>query len=786
MLASACLLSPLFAEEPSNRSSSAAGASTPSAVSTQEAHELLLKGDESYNGGRYGNAVEAYAGAFDLLEDTPATSELRVAARDRYVQASIEHARALVKKGDLAGAKVAVDKVLQPDVSPDDPGARAFRADLDDPIRNNPAMTLEHGKNVDQVRRTLYTAEGAYNLGKYDAAKAAYEDVLRLDPYNSAARRGLERLASAKSDYSRSASDHARAEMLADVASAWELPLTPIPVDPSLISTPGQAGDITFIPVSRRLDQIVIPQVALEQATISDAIDFLRIHASSDNAPGGPINFNLNLGEPEKAAEINALRFDLRVSNTPLSQVLKYVTEMTKTSYTTDEYSVIIQPLGGDATRLITRSFKVPPGFLANLSQGASTPAASADPFAAAPAAGGGLLAQRLGVREALTMQGVPFPDGASVALNAQTNTLRVTNTDANLETIARIIESISEAEPINVITRVTMIRTDQRNLEELGFDWVIGGAGLDGDRFTLSGGSRSSGGDLSDVPVALPPGGNIRPLTAGNRSGTTALDGSAIDEIIAAGSDRSTPLNRAPGIFRVTGVFDGYQSDMLMRGLSQKTGIDLMTSPSTVTRNGQASSVRVVREFIHPTEYEPPEVPQTISATEIYLNGVYIGSEGNDSFPVTPATPTAFTMKEVGVVLEVLPTADASKRYIEVVMKPSITDFDGFVNYGTPIDMPVGTGTSRVTDNAILMPVFSVQRVDIPTLSVADGSTIVVGGLLRQNLQSVEDKTPIMGNLPVVGRLFQSKIHQPTSTAIIFMVNVQLVDPTGRPFREQ
>ncbi|WAC21214.1 type II and III secretion system protein [Luteolibacter sp. SL250] len=786
LLATACLLSPLFAQGPSDVSGLAARELAKRGTSTQEAHELLLKGDESYNAGRHGDAVEAYAGALSLLPDAPTTAELRSAARERYAQASVEYGRTLVKKGDLAGAKAAVDKVLQPDIAPNDPGALAFRADLDDPIRNNPAMTVDHGRNVDQVRKLLYTAEGAYNLGKYDQARSTYDDVLRIDPYNSAARRGLERLAAAKSDYQRTATDQARAEMLGQVEGAWELPLAPLPVDPALPGQLGQTADTTFVPISRKLDQIIIPKVSLEQASISDAIDFLRIQVSANEGTAGTINFNLNLGEPDKAAQINALKFDLQLNNTPLSQVLKYVTDLTRTHYTTDDYSVIIQALGGDATRLTSRSFKVPPGFLASLSEGASTPAASADPFASTPAAGGGLLAKRLGAQEALAMQGVPFPDGASATFNAQNNTLRVTNTETNLDTIARIVESISEAEPVNVITRVTMIRTDQRNLEELGFDWTLGGVGFDGDRYTLSGGSQGSGDDLFDVPVTIPPGNSLRPITAGNRSGATAIDGNAIDDLINMGSDRTLPANRAPGIFRISGVFGGNQANMLMRGLSQKKGVDLMTSPSTVTRNGQASSVRVVREFIYPTEYEPPEIPQTISSTEIYLNGVYVGSEGNNSFPVTPATPTAFDMREVGVILEVLPTADANKRFIEVVMKPSITDFDGFVNYGTPINMPSGSGSIRVTDNSILMPVFSTQRVDIPTLSVADGSTIIVGGLLKQNLQSVEDKSPVLGNLPVVGRLFQSKAHQPVSTAIIFMVNVQLVDPTGRPFRQQ
>ena len=128
------------------------------------------------------------------------------------------------------------------------------------------------------------------------------------------------------------------------------------------------------------------------------------------------------------------------------------------------------------------------------------------------------------------------------------------------------------------------------------------------------------------------------------------------------------------------------------------------------MTRSGQASNVEIVREFIYPTEYEPPELPNSVGS-----------SFGGDATPVTPATPTAFEKKEVGITLEVLPVADANKRYVDVTLNPSFTDFDGFVNYGSPINSTTQDAfgnpvTAKVTENAILMPVFSAQKAEHPT----------------------------------------------------------------------
>ena len=153
----------------------AAGAAAPReearrSVAVQEAQELLLKGDEAYTVGRFSDAVEAFAGARDLIPDAPRSAELRAAATDRYAQAAIEQGKILSRKGDMDGAKSLLDKVLAEGVAPRHAGALAFRAQLDDPIRSNPALDVEHARDVDEVRRLLYTAQGAFDLGKFDEA----------------------------------------------------------------------------------------------------------------------------------------------------------------------------------------------------------------------------------------------------------------------------------------------------------------------------------------------------------------------------------------------------------------------------------------------------------------------------------------------------------------------------------------------------------------------------------------------------------------------------------------
>jgi general secretion pathway protein D len=57
---------------------------------------------------------------------------------------------------------------------------------------------------------------------------------------------------------------------------------------------------------------------------------------------------------------------------------------------------------------------------------------------------------------------------------------------------------------------------------------------------------------------------------------------------------------------------------------------------------------------------------------------------------------------------------------------------------------------------------------------------------MLKQEVTDVDDKTPILGDIPLVGRLFQSEANSTRSVAVLFLVNVELLDPTGRPYRER
>jgi len=767
-------------------------------AATEEAQMLLHKGDEAYVAGRYADAVEAYAGAREIIPDAPVSAELRMAATERFAQASVERAKELSRKGDVSAAKVTVDKVLTKEVAPNHAAAQVLRAQLDDPIRTNPALTGEHAKDVDQVRRLLYLAEGAHDLGKFDESIRHYEGVLRIDPTNIAARRGMEKVAAVKSNYAKSGLDHTRAEMLGQVDAAWETPLSAPEQSVGLGDFSAPSGPSTEVTVAAKLKRILIPRIALEQATLDEAVEFLRVKAAEgDITEMRPtdkgVNITVNLGPPdsEQAKRIRDLRFDLMLSQVPLATALKYITDLTRTTFTTDDFSVVIRPAGSASDEMLARNFVVPPGFLTSLGADSVAAQAPEDPFGPAPA-GGGLLATRLSAQEVLAKQGIAFPEGASAIYNAASNTLRVVNTSTNLDLISQVVDAANQTEPVMVSVKVTMIRSQQTNLKELGFDWLLTPVSVGSDGF-LSGGSigNTPGRKASDFTGTVPglpsnPTAVVNPglITNGLRSGDQGISrSSSIDELLANPNRASQSSAVAPGILAITGMFTDGDVSMIMRGLNQKKGVDVMAQPSTVTRSGQSSNISIIREFIYPTEYEPPEIPNSTGG-------------GSSVSPATPATPTAFEKRDVGITLEVLPVADANKQYVDITLAPSLVEFDGFINYGSPIQTAVSSGivgglteiTNSVltlSENTILMPVFSTRRTNTQ-LTVADGATIAVAGLVSEKVEKIEDKVPVLGSIPWIGRLFSTTASRPSSSVVIFLVRVELMDPTGRPYRNR
>ncbi|MEO5914774.1 MAG: tetratricopeptide repeat protein [Luteolibacter sp.] len=200
--------------------------------------------------------------------------------------------------------------------------------------------------------------------------------------------------------------------------------------------------------IVEKLRRIVIPRIDFEDATVEEAIDFLRLRAAEldvtepDPAKKG-VNFVIRLPRllaagtadagttptaPDAASDPGALRVkELRLRNVPLAVALKYICDQTKLRFKVDDFAVTLVSPSEEDKDLFTRTFNVPPDFASSLDSGSDGGKAAAPPTARRP------------IMELLKSAGINFGEGSSVTLTSS-GTLLVTNTPSELDKIEQLV----------------------------------------------------------------------------------------------------------------------------------------------------------------------------------------------------------------------------------------------------------------------------------------------------------------------------------------------------------
>jgi len=69
--------------------------------------------------------------------------------------------------------------------------------------------------------------------------------------------------------------------------------------------------------------------------------------------------------------------------------------------------------------------------------------------------------------------------------------------------------------------------------------------------------------------------------------------------------------------------------------------------------------------------------------------------------------------------------------------------------------------------------------------VTVYDGATVVMGGLTRDEVKTISDKVPVLGDIPGLGRLFRSEGETRLKRNLLIFVTANLVSPGGSPARQ-
>lgn len=761
----------------------------------EDATALLAEGDLLASEGSLEGAMVSYSEAVQTLPLAPATKELRGAAVERFSEVSVRRARELQEEGYAQEAIRFLEAVIEQEMNPGYEPARELLADFADPEIVNPARTPEHVRDVAEVESLLLLAGDLANSGQYDLAKNSYQRILRIDPYNSAARKGMLRVDEIKNRYLQDARAQTRANALAEVDASWESSLPPVSNNLGrLFGAREGPEDRQAVSVSEKLTRIVLPKVQFIDVTLAEAVEFLSLQSRQyDTTTPDSDRKGVSIvvaGGPD----FSGAKVTLDVRGVPLDEVLRYVADQAGMRHVVERYAVRLVPLGAVTEGLVTRVFRVPPDFIQSASGQGDAGGAAIDPFAPVDQGSGGVgqLRKRLGAREFLENRGIAFPEGAAADFSPGTSTLMVRNTQDAVDLVETLVDQARSRQPKQVEIRVTMLEIRQDTLGELGYDWLVAPFNVGGSEKVFGAGGVSGNSDSvlagGNYPFQTPDGSIIgqQPITGGLRGLSELQRLRSVDNLLGTGSI-STAAGESPGVFAVAGVFTDPQFQVVMRALSQSTGTDLMTAPRTLAKSGQRAKIELIREFIYPTEFDPPEIPESVGVLTVDsgIGGITDDATfavGDGFAPITPATPTAFEARSLGVTLEVEPVIGEDNRTVDLNIVPEFVEFLGFIDYGSDITQvsQASGGNPIVTQNDILQPIFRKNALST-SVTVWDGHTIVIGGLLSEEAKQIEDDVPLLGSLPGFGHFFRSQASDIIRRNLVFFVTVNIVDPGGK-----
>jgi type II secretory pathway component GspD/PulD (secretin) len=353
----------------------------------------------------------------------------------------------------------------------------------------------------------------------------------------------------------------------------------------------------------------------------------------------------------------------------------------------------------------------------------------------------------------------VNFPEGASAIYQPKTAQLFVRNTRENLTVLEEILNAMdagkSATETDQVEIEAKFVEVSEGTLEQLGFEWdfqnsvqtgIEGGDVIANDGAGLFASTLRGSSQSPDLPFT-------QPLSLGETSADYG-DWKAFRF--------EDTFNGQPASMRVHNAGSN-PVDVLISALDQSSGTDVLSAPRVVTWSNKKATIRVGQLHYFPDTYEVGGNEGTIVHVKYY----------------------GFAEKLLGVELDVTPKIDGDQ--ITLALNPKVSEL---ISWQTYLIAPANSAytyfqlgiNQQFEHDAVTarLPVF--KRREVKTqVTIADGATMGMGGLINERIEKFEDKVPFLGSLPLVGRLFRSEGERAVKRNLMIFVTAKKVEPSGR-----
>lgn len=648
---------------------------------------------------------------------------------------------------------------------------------------SSPEKTMPDKKEEDYRIEVLFK-QGVelYEDRQFDKAREKFESIIVLDPYNVDT---IDYIRKLNEKFIETAEERYKATRSERNAEAYWKSVSPL-IPRALKGAQPEAfqplsRSLEKSPLEQKLEDIVITQIEFDDVSVETVIKYLRERSKELDPEKEGINFVLRLkpvsGENEdreaeqtqdnqgeedffaeedddaggeffdegldedetidESPDTGIPNITMIVDEIPLIDAIKYICNSANLKYRIEDYAVVIAGKNVRLEEVETKIFAIEQETISDIG------------FEGDPAA----------VKTFFEDRGVEFPAGSQVVYDARISRLIATNTRENLKQVADIIREINVVDP-QVLIEVKFVEVAQNDLNELGFEWLYRKSIPDA---TLG---PSSEGVIRDSihSSAIEQNSSIMRNVEDTGIGDIPA-GARPDEVLnIIGWDSEDYDSGDPFSF-------GQRFQAILHALDQSDSGDILSTPRVTVMNGEEAVIRMVTEVYYPESW----TDMVIASGEAQIG--YVSSVPEFGEPT-----------EDGIRLVVTPNVDPDNRTVSLEMKPEIQKMIGWTDYSIEFDVD-GDGTithfpdGTVEGNTIKMPIIQYRTVST-SISLFDGETIVLGGTVRDRTSTFDDKVPIAGDVPIVGRMFTSKAQRSEKVNLLIFVTVRLIYPDGSPIR--
>jgi general secretion pathway protein D len=519
--------------------------------------------------------------------------------------------------------------------------------------------------------------------------------------------------------------------------------------------------------IMHKLQRIILPEVEFQEASFLHALEVLKEMAISHDNPSlahEKKGFNMVvLGNPPSTT------VTLRLHDMSLERILRFVVKAVRYQFDIMDGTVVFFDKK-EHCDLETRFFPISRGTVIRIMgkslDDAKTPFSPEKPSAIA--------VEEAYLKNFLQRVGIDFAGTHGSNMVFDGTQLIATHTPLHLRRLQNILQRYHETKQVEIETRFVEINAG--NLDEFAVQWGFQkGPTSKGSTWNLGPkgvGDQDAGPTVRTLAEAFS---TQRSSMGQGKIVSTAADGSLKESLI----DNSPPSfpnlanygNNANPIGNFIGAISGGKLNLMLKALEQSTEAEMICAPKITVLSGKMAFITVAQELRYPTSYS--ETQSDVGSSSDNNSGAGV--------TITAGRPENFQTRNIGVEMSVIPIVEEN-GCIDLQLQPTVTEFEGFVEYGGT-SVAMNAARTVYTPSGFYQPIFSTRQIKTE-LTIQNGSTVIMGGLMREEAKEVKDKVPILGDLPLLGKLFRSHGETTQKKNLLIFVTANTLSADGTPLK--